>query len=980
VSIPAAPLGAPPSGRRCYAEPAPPKRTPGQGWNDLRKPRIEVFLFLISLAVLVVCGYYLALRIDHPVTRIPWETSWTVRYDQLDCPPADVCLKAGDQVYEVGGVSYEEFQNDRTQPLMQGDPPFEVLFRRNGQEMRTFLRAEPEKSPFRWIYFIGPVTLPLLFWLTGALAAALGSPRDPRRTILIAFCFNTALFFGAGFIAFSHQGLSHFVTRITGAFFLPLAVHLHLMVPVEVDRKIRRWALPPLYLLAATVALADVLHPLSSLLVYSLTGAGFLASLALLAGRALFRGRPPAVQRGFRLLLVGSALGITPWLVFLALLFLDQATTNPDDSLDLVIALAAALALPNWPLAFLYSLVRPQAGGFELRPNRAMGTYGFWSLYVLAYLVASLALFSHWPELASRPLAATVMISLPFVMIAPVAQPMFQRWLDRRLGIQFDPAQVVSAFAARIPTAFEKASLRRLIEEEILPALLIRQAALLVEGGGEKLEVYSELGLEGSRMPSPEEIELLRQKAGKQLPPPLPGETAPPWPPWIQLVVPLESRNESFGVWLLGRRDPDDDYPPDDRRQIAALANQIAAVVRLQRELDEKSRLQSQLLQSQKMEAVGRLSAGVAHDFNNFLSAILSYSELAADLNPKDPELPRYLGGIREAAEKAAALTSQLLAFSRQQVIAEQLVDLGELVEGLENLLRRVLAGGIELQLERQLQKLPVKIDPGQLEQVLLNLVVNASDAMENGGKIVVSTSLRTVEPAAGHALPAGKWAQLRVSDTGSGIAPEVLEHVFEPFFTTKKLGQGTGLGLAMVYGIVQRAGGQVSIETEVGRGTTFLVYLPLLGEAEVQRLRDLGLTGESGEEEQDWETKPGRGKTVLLVEDEPNVRQATADLLRVHGFAVLECGDGFAALELCDQHDGPIDLLLTDVMMPHLKGPDLADRLLMRRPDMRVLFISGYNEEVLLGQRLEKSGARLVRKPCPTRQLLKEIHLSLER
>jgi two-component system cell cycle sensor histidine kinase/response regulator CckA len=354
------------------------------------------------------------------------------------------------------------------------------------------------------------------------------------------------------------------------------------------------------------------------------------------------------------------------------------------------------------------------------------------------------------------------------------------------------------------------------------------------------------------------------------------------------------------------------------------------------------------------MEAVGRLSAGVAHDFNNFLSAILGYSELLADLNPKDPGFPRYLGGIREAAEKAAALTSQLLAFSRQQATAEQLVDLGELVEGLENLLLRVLAGGIELHLERQLQKLPVKVDPGQLEQVLLNLVVNASDAMESGGRIEVATSLRTIEPAAGHPeLPAGQWALMRVSDTGSGIAPEVLEHIFEPFFTTKKLGQGTGLGLAMVYGIVQRAGGHVAIETEVGRGTTFLVYLPLLGEEEAQRLSEIGALTDGGDEETDWETKPGRGKTVLLVEDEPNVRQATADLLRVHGFAVLESGDGFAALELCDQHEGKIDLLLTDVMMPHLKGPELADRLLMRRPELRVLFISGYNEEVLLGQRL---------------------------
>ncbi len=234
------------------------------------------------------------------------------------------------------------------------------------------------------------------------------------------------------------------MARLAGAFFLPLAVHLHLMLPVEVDRRWRRWVLPPLYFAAGLVALADLLHPLPPLAVYSLTGLGFFASLALLGGRALFRGRPEAVQRAFRLLLVGCALGILPWLVFFVLLFFDLASFRPEDSLGMVVALATALSMPNWPLAFLYTLVRPETGGFELRPNRAMGTYGFWSLYVLTYLVACIGLFGQFPQLASRPLAATVLISLPFVMVAPLAQPLFQRWLDRRLGIRFDPSQVVS--------------------------------------------------------------------------------------------------------------------------------------------------------------------------------------------------------------------------------------------------------------------------------------------------------------------------------------------------------------------------------------------------------------------------------------------------------------------------------------------------------------------------------------------------------
>jgi len=950
----------------------------------LKRSRFESFLFLTSLAVLLVCGYYASLQIPSRGSAILWEpATWIVRLNQTDCADQESCLEIGDRVLEIDGVSFEDFSNDRTQTVLTGKPPYKVIFSRDGAVLQTMLRPATSHWLFRASELLGPIAFPFLFWLAGTLAAALGPPKDPRRLILIAFCFDTALFFSSGYIAYSHQALSIFVVRITGAFFLPLAVHLHLSLPVAVDLRIRQALLPPLYLLATAVALADLWQPLPAIVVYSLTFVGLAASLALLAGRALVPGRSASVQRSFRLLLAGSTLGITPWLVLVLLFFFNRAGRLPNENLGLVLSVAVALSIPNWPLAFLYTLLRSNASSFELRVNRAMGAYGFWSLYVLTYLFLCLAAFGFWPQLANRPLAATVLISLPFVMVGPIAQPIFQRWLDRRLGIRFDPSQVVSAFASRIPTAFERSSLRQLIEEEILPALLIRQAALMLKDQEpDHVEAFSSLGVDKELLPSRTQLDALMEHQGQQLPS-VPSDTvATRWPPWIKLVIPLESQNEELGAWLLGRRDPDDDYPAEDRQQIAALANQIAAVVRLQRELDEKTRLQSQLMQSQKMEAVGRLSAGVAHDFNNFLSAILGYSELLEDLSPSDPGFARYLGGIREAAEKASALTTQLLAFSRRQAIAEQLIDLGTIVERLENLLRRVLASGIDLTFVRTAESLPVRVDPGQLEQVLVNLVVNASDAMTHGGRVEVSTSRRSPHETTLHPeIPSGRWAVVTVKDDGSGIAPEVLEHIFEPFFTTKKLGQGTGLGLAMVYGIVQRAGGYVAIETEVGRGSTFLVFLPLLDEEEAQHLAKLDSKTDDVDQpegQREWDTKPGRGLTILLVEDEPNVRQSTADLLRVHGFSVLECADGFAALELCDQYEGRMDLLLSDVMMPHLSGPELADRLLMRRPELKVLFISGYNEEVLLGKRLEKSGARLLRKPCPTRLLIREIRSSL--
>ena len=939
----------------------------------MQKSRFEALLFFFSILVLLLCGYYVTLRIKLPLS-VPWSSAdWRVQHDENSCG-REICLQKGDQVLVVGGVTREAFDSSRSVLLFDGDPPWEVVFRRGDEVLRTSIGFESMPALVRISLLTGPILLPLLFWIAGTLTAALGSRIDDRRRIMIAFFFNAAVFFSAGYIAHTHHGYSHYLVRITGAFFLPLAVHLHLLLPTAVSPKTRSRVLPPLYLLATVVAAADLAVGLPAFATYSLTAAGMLASLALLAGRILLPGQSPVAQRGLKLMLAGSLLGLLPWLLTMIVIVLDLYRLNVENR-SIVLSIAVALSLPNWPLALLYGVLKPSIGSFELRPNRAMGSYGFWSLYVLAYLLTCMSVFDFWPALAGHPLEATLLLSLPFVMLGPIAQPAFQRWLDRRLGILFDPHQVVSAFAAKIPIAFERATLRRLIEEEILPALLVRQALLVLSGPEEnKPEIFSELGLNEVPRPGAEELESLLQGPGGL-------RCEADGCDWIRLVLPLESQNERLGVWLLGRRDPDDDYPPEDRKELAALANQIAAVVRLQRELDEKTRLQSQLLQSQKMEAVGRLSAGVAHDFNNFLAAILGYSELLEGLDAKDPGFPRYLGGIREAAEKASALTMQLLSFSRRQATAEQVVELSELVVKMENLLRRVLASGVELVIQPSREPLLVRIDPGQFEQALLNLVVNANDAMPEGGRLQIATQHENIEnlpPVS--AMPPGRWAKVAVTDNGTGIAPEVLEHVFEPFFTTKKLGEGTGLGLAMVYAIVQRAGGHVVIDSELGRGSTFTLYFPWLTEAEKLSLTEAGPETRDDNNDGDWETKPGRGFTLLLVEDEPNVRQATADLLRVHGFAVLESADGFAALELCDAFDGKIDLLLTDVMMPHLRGPDLADRLLMRRPDLKVLFISGYNEELLLGERLEQSGARLLRKPCATRQLLKEIRSSLGR
>ena len=385
----------------------------------------------------------------------------------------------------------------------------------------------------------------------------------------------------------------------------------------------------------------------------------------------------------------------------------------------------------------------------------------------------------------------------------------------------------------------------------------------------------------------------------------------------------------------------------------------------------DRDKLEEQLRHSQKMEAIGSLAGGVAHDFNNLLSVILSYTGFAlSGLREGDP-LRDDLLEVSKAGQRAVALTRQLLAFGRKQVLEPRVVDLNQICLDLEKMLRRLIGEDIELKQVLLPGLGPVQADPGQLEQVIMNLAVNARDAMPRGGRLTFETSNVVLDEAwaAAHADgEAGQYVQLAITDTGSGMDLATQQRVFEPFFTTKEKGKGTGLGLSMVYGIVHQSGGSVTLSSELGRGTTFRVYLPRLTDVRLTPLPSLPPTG------------PAVGhETVLLVEDEDGVRRAAARMLRSAGYEVLLAAHGGEALLTCEQRAGDIHLLLTDVVMPQMGGQQLAHRLTREWPSIKVLYMSGYTDDAIVHHGVLEPGTHFLVKPFDRATLLRKVRDTLD-
>jgi PAS domain S-box-containing protein len=382
-------------------------------------------------------------------------------------------------------------------------------------------------------------------------------------------------------------------------------------------------------------------------------------------------------------------------------------------------------------------------------------------------------------------------------------------------------------------------------------------------------------------------------------------------------------------------------------------------VLGIARDVTARKQLEDQLRHSQKMEAIGQLAGGIAHDFNNLLTAIIGYSELSMKpLRAADPLLNN-LQEIKKAGDRAASLTRQLLAFSRKQVLQPKVLDLNAVVSDLETMLRRLIGEDLELSTVLDPKVGAIKVDPGQIEQIILNLAVNARDAMPRGGTLTIETKNVFLDDqyAKTHvAVTPGPFVMLAVSDSGTGIDPQTRSHIFEPFFTTKEVGKGTGLGLSTVYGIVKQSGGNVLVHSEVGLGTTFKIYLPRTDESPPLSERDTGSLGFL------------RGtETALLVEDEEIVRKLACQVLRLYGYQVLEAVEGMGALRICKSHPAPIHLLITDVIMPGMSGRELAGRLTELRPEMQVLYMSGYTDRGKLHQGFSDIGANFIQKPFST-------------
>jgi two-component system cell cycle sensor histidine kinase/response regulator CckA len=379
--------------------------------------------------------------------------------------------------------------------------------------------------------------------------------------------------------------------------------------------------------------------------------------------------------------------------------------------------------------------------------------------------------------------------------------------------------------------------------------------------------------------------------------------------------------------------------------------------------------MEEKLRQSQKMEAIGRLAGGVAHDFNNLLAVILGYSDLSLGALPEDHKVVGFLREIKRAGERAGDLTRQLLAFSRKQILEPRVLSLGRVVADTHQMLRRLIGEDVEIVMVADPEPAMVRADPGQIEQVIMNLAVNARDAMPQGGRLVIQ--VRRVELAAGEqpGLDAGPYVCLSVGDNGCGMDADTLAQIFEPFFTTKGVGRGTGLGLATVYGIVNQSGGSILVDSAMGQGTTFSIYLPRVSGAEAQALLP--------------SVAPPNGAapsaTILLVEDEPMVREMARMILTGAGYEVLQASQGDEALRVLARHAGPVDLLLTDVVMPLMSGVELAAEFREARPGAPVLFMTGYADDFIANQALDVD-VELLQKPFVAEALLGKVRGLLDR
>jgi len=441
------------------------------------------------------------------------------------------------------------------------------------------------------------------------------------------------------------------------------------------------------------------------------------------------------------------------------------------------------------------------------------------------------------------------------------------------------------------------------------------------------------------------------------------------------LCVPIIFKSEVIGNFVVGNKMTG--YDENDKQLLEKIAEFTAPIIkaRLQRdkEIEEKEKLRAQLQQAQKMEAIGTLAGGIAHDFNNRLTTIIGYAQIALIDVIKDESLRRKIEEIKKAGESAASLTRQLLAFSRKQVIKPEVLDLNEVISETEKMLKRMIGEDVEFQtiLESELWK--VHMDSGQIDQMIINMAVNSRDAMPQGGKLVVETANVDLDEnyfrEQGLDETPGSYVMLAISDTGSGMNKETRDHIFDPFFTTKEIGKGTGLGLSTVYGIIKQNNGFIWVYSVPGQGTTFKIYLPKLKEdAEAEEKERIPVGDLNGSE------------TVFIVEDDDKLRNLTRKILERYGYSALEAENGEDALRFSEEYEGQIDLILTDVVMPKMSGKELAEQLKSLRPEIKVVYMSGYTGNAIVHHGILPPWLNFLEKPFTPECLARKVREVLDR
>jgi len=507
--------------------------------------------------------------------------------------------------------------------------------------------------------------------------------------------------------------------------------------------------------------------------------------------------------------------------------------------------------------------------------------------------------------------------------------------------------QQVQLFRARKQIA-EREELFRLITENAADMIAV------VDGSGNRL--YNSPSYQRLLGYSPEE---LRQTKGI--------EQVHPDDRQKVIEAAIDARHSGVGRSLEYRiRHKDGHWVPLESTAsvVRSGSGSVEKLVIVNRDITERKDLEKKLLLSQKLEAIGRLSGGVAHDFNNLLGVILGYSEELQKRIPPDDPYREAVDEIRNAGKRGASLTQQLLAFSRKQVFEPQILDLKTVVAEAAKMLERLIGEDIKLDVVPAGHIGAVKADRGQIERVILNLAVNARDAMPQGGKVTIETAdveLDEMNQTVGHSIAPGPYVMLKVTDTGCGMDAELQSHIFEPFFTTKA--QGTGLGLATVYGVVKQCGGDIAVESAPGKGTTFRIYFPRVYE-----------TDEKIQSTEPSEKVILEHRTVLLVEDERTLRKLTRKMLTEMGLTVLEAESGFQAIEIAKRTETPIDLLLTDIVMPGMSGWALAESLSALRPETRILYMSGYPDGVVASHGVGEAGITILHKPFTREELSRRV------